>query len=225
MVIVPRSRDVDRSLHQPNSQLEDGEVGEEVVLSVLDLLGEVVLHEAEVGRVIPVWLSVAAQHDTTPNSPTPWMSSWMTSVREAGVCHSLRSWTGTGVEEVAILRCVVGVWRLLGGVESIDALELAGRHSPGSTLIVRRPPGENGSRTCTPHVPYQNQQSTLHVFQSPRGETRLGVHRTRSTGQRYASSTTLSPLLTLDPRHTLDNTDTDTLSDTSAPTSPTQRTQ
>lgn len=37
-----------------DSQLEDGEVGEEVVLSGLDLLGKVILHEAEVGRVIPV---------------------------------------------------------------------------------------------------------------------------------------------------------------------------
>lgn len=93
-----------------NAQLEDSKVGEEVVLASGDLVLEVVLHEAQVGRVIPV-LSVSLppklgnRETKRMNAPTPEMSSWMTSVREEGVCHSLRFWAGTGAGAVAAMMC------------------------------------------------------------------------------------------------------------------------
>jgi hypothetical protein len=37
------------------------------------------------------------------NPPTPWISSWMTSVRLEGVCHSLRSFVGTAFDRSGIV--------------------------------------------------------------------------------------------------------------------------
>lgn len=114
------------------AQLKDSKVGEEVVLAVGNLRLEVLLHEAKVGRVIPVCREVVSSMIAWPRSgkergekgqrgdaPTPWMSSWMTSVRLSGVCHSLRAFAGTGEVEVAIVDAVGDV---LGAVCSLGVV-------------------------------------------------------------------------------------------------------
>lgn len=45
----------------------------------------------------------------TRNAPTPWISSWMTSVLLEGVCHSRSTLVGTGEVVVAIFSVVRSV--------------------------------------------------------------------------------------------------------------------